>query len=168
MEHECRTFLRKMFQQKRWIFKRCRIVINDKAGYDSQKFQGPLCHDSSVSTFQKRWVAVLGEHNPFDFVSAGLTINSFHRKPYWQGFVGYSIAIDKRFLNNIINIMMCVLTVSSCWSQYVENCSSHPASSHPRTVISYAVFPFPGGNQVLAHFSPYFIQHLCVGKSIGS
>ena len=80
-------------------------LLFDKAGHGRQNFQGwPLCHDSSVSTFQKRWVAVLqGEHNPFEFVSAVLMINIFHGEQYWQVLVGYSIAMAKRFLNNIIN-----------------------------------------------------------------
>ena len=56
----------------------------DKAGHDRQKFQEwPLCHDSSVSTFQKRWVAVVpepGEH-PFEFGSAVLTIYIHTCKP---------------------------------------------------------------------------------------
>ena len=56
----------------------------DKAGHDRQKFQEwPLCHDSSVSTFQKRWVAVMpepGEH-PFEFGSAVLTIYVHTCKP---------------------------------------------------------------------------------------
>ena len=77
-------------------------------------------------------------YNPIEFVPAVLTINIFHGEHYWQGLVGYSIAMAKRFLNNTIY----VVTVSSCWSQYVESCSSHPASYHPRTLISYAVLPF--------------------------
>ena len=40
-----------------------------KAGQDRQKLQGwPLCHDNPVSTFQKRWVAVLQGEHPFEIV----------------------------------------------------------------------------------------------------
>ena len=49
--------------------------------------------------------------------------NIVHREQYyWQGFVSYSIAMAKLFLNSII------VTLSFSWSQYIGSCLSHPES----------------------------------------
>ena len=73
-----------------------------------------LCVD-----FSEVMGAVLQGEHPFEFVSAVLTIytyigprvatrclgtNIFYGEQYWQGFVGYSIAMAKPFLNNVLTI----------------------------------------------------------------
>ena len=55
------TFLRRIdVSSKKMHDSKEAASLFDKAGDDRQKIQRwPLCHDSSVSTFQKRWMAVL-------------------------------------------------------------------------------------------------------------
>ena len=90
--------------------------------------------------------------------------NIFHWEHYWEGFVGYSITMDKRFLNYI-----CCNPFIQLELYNVEHLSSHPASFLHSPV--QCVCPFPGGNNVLARLSTHTSMQniiLCVGRSIGS
>ena len=100
-----------------------------------------------------------------------LGINIFHGEHYWQGFFSYYIAVAKLFLNSK-KLYILVVTLSFSWSQLL----------HWKLFISSSVFPpllSPAVGQ--QYFHTFLVvtmsllvsiltsmQHLCVGKSIGS
>ena len=74
----------------------------DKTGQDRQKLQGwQLCHDSPVSTFQKRWVAVLQGSIPSKSCTDGEPhSNAASERTFSMGNnIGKALAVLSQWLN---------------------------------------------------------------------
>ena len=166
-----------MFHQRRWIFRRSRIVIWQiwtrspevtrvpvMPWQHSVDFSEAMCGGiAGVVSLQNcicrpSWRSMyIGIRIPHSKAVSRVGTNIFHGEQYWQGFVNYSIAMAKHLLNSI------------CCSSFVQL-----ESKYWKLFISYNVFPpllspvqcfhFLGGN--IVRFNPYF-HATCVGKPIG-